>query len=37
MKRVKWLIALLLVVGFASMSVAGTLEEIAQRGELRVA
>ncbi len=37
MKRVKWLIAVLMVVGFASMSVAGTLEEIAQRGELRVA
>ncbi|HSO62396.1 MAG TPA: ABC transporter substrate-binding protein [Desulfobacterales bacterium] len=37
MKRVKWLIALLLVVGFASMSIAGTLDEIAQRGELRVA
>jgi polar amino acid transport system substrate-binding protein len=37
MKRVKWLIALLMVVGFASMSVAGTLDEIAQRGELRVA
>ena len=37
MKRVKWLIALVMVVGFASMSVAGTLEEIAQRGELRVA
>jgi polar amino acid transport system substrate-binding protein len=37
MKRVKWLIALLLVVGFASISVAGTLDEIAQRGELRVA
>ena len=37
MKRVKWLIALLMVIGFASMAVAGTLEEIAQRGELRVA
>jgi polar amino acid transport system substrate-binding protein len=37
MKRVKWLIALLMVVGFASISVAGTLDEIAQRGELRVA
>ena len=37
MKRVKWLIALVMVVGFATMSVAGTLEEIAQRGELRVA
>jgi len=37
MKRVKWLIALVMVVGFASISVAGTLDEIAQRGELRVA
>jgi polar amino acid transport system substrate-binding protein len=37
MKRVKWLIAFLMVMGFASMGVAGTLEEIAQRGELRVA
>jgi polar amino acid transport system substrate-binding protein len=37
MKRVKWLIAFLMVVGFATMSLAGTLEEIAQRGELRVA
>lgn len=37
MKRVKWLIAFLMVIGFASMAVAGTLEEIAQRGELRVA
>src|SRR5512143_901346 len=37
MKRIKWLIAFLMVVGFASMAVAGTLEEIAQRGELRVA
>jgi polar amino acid transport system substrate-binding protein len=37
MKRVNWLIALLMVVGFASISVAGTLDEIAQRGELRVA
>jgi len=37
MKRVNWLIALLMVVGFASFSVAGTLDEIAQRGELRVA
>jgi len=37
MKRVKWLIAFLMVVGFASVAVAGTLEEIAQRGELRVA
>ena len=30
MKRVKWLIALLMVVGLASISVAGTLDEIAQ-------
>ncbi len=37
MKRVKWLIAFLMVIGFASVAVAGTLEEIAQRGELRVA
>jgi polar amino acid transport system substrate-binding protein len=37
MKRVKWLIALVMVVGFATMSLAGTLDEIAQRGELRVA
>jgi len=37
MKHVKWLIAFLVVVGFATMSLAGTLEEIAQRGELRVA
>jgi len=37
MKRVKWLIAFVMVVGFASMAVAGTLDEIAQRGELRVA
>jgi len=37
MKRVKWLLAFVMVVGFASMAVAGTLEEIAQRGELRVA
>jgi polar amino acid transport system substrate-binding protein len=37
MKRVKWLIAFLMVVGFATMSLAGTLDEIAQRGELRVA
>lgn len=37
MKRVKWLIAFAMVIGFASMAVAGTLEEIAQRGELRVA
>jgi polar amino acid transport system substrate-binding protein len=37
MKRVKWLMAFLMVMGFASMAVAGTLEEIAQRGELRVA
>jgi polar amino acid transport system substrate-binding protein len=37
MKRVKWLIVFLMVVGFATMSLAGTLEEIAQRGELRVA
>ena len=32
MKRVKWLIALVMVVGFATMSLAGTLDEIAQRG-----
>jgi polar amino acid transport system substrate-binding protein len=37
MKRVKWLIAFLMVMGFASLAVAGTLDEIAQRGELRVA
>jgi polar amino acid transport system substrate-binding protein len=37
MKRVKWLMAFLMVTAFASMAVAGTLEEIAQRGELRVA
>ena len=37
MKRVKWLIVFLMVVGFATMSLAGTLEDIAQRGELRVA
>ena len=37
MKRVNWLIACVLVFGFATMAVAGTLEEIAQRGELRVA
>jgi polar amino acid transport system substrate-binding protein len=37
MKRIKWLIVFLMVVGFATMSLAGTLEEIAQRGELRVA
>jgi polar amino acid transport system substrate-binding protein len=37
MKRANWLIALLMVIGFASVAVAGTLEEIAQRGELRVA
>jgi polar amino acid transport system substrate-binding protein len=37
MKRFKWVIAFLMVVGFSSMAVAGTLEEIAQRGELRVA
>jgi polar amino acid transport system substrate-binding protein len=37
MKRVKWLIAFVMVVGFATMGLAGTLEEIAQRGELRVA
>jgi len=37
MKRVNWLIAFLMVVGFATMSLAGTLDEIAQRGELRVA
>ena len=37
MKRVKWVIALFMVIGFASVTVAGTLEEIAQRGELRVA
>jgi len=37
MKHVKWLIAFLMVVGFATMSLAGTLDEIAQRGELRVA
>jgi polar amino acid transport system substrate-binding protein len=36
MKRIKWLIAFLVVVGFATMAVSGTLEEIAQRGELRV-
>jgi polar amino acid transport system substrate-binding protein len=37
MKRFKWVIAFLMVVGFSSLAVAGTLEEIAQRGELRVA
>jgi polar amino acid transport system substrate-binding protein len=37
MKRFKWVIAFLMVVGFSSPAVAGTLEEIAQRGELRVA
>ena len=37
MKRVKWVIALFMVIGFVSVAVAGTLEEIAQRGELRVA
>jgi polar amino acid transport system substrate-binding protein len=37
MKRFKWVVAFLMVVGFSSMAVAGTLEEIAQRGELRVA
>ena len=37
MKHLRWLVALLVVAGFASMAVAGTLEEIAQRGELRVA
>jgi polar amino acid transport system substrate-binding protein len=37
MKRANWLIALLMMIGFASVAVAGTLEEIAQRGELRVA
>ncbi|MGE5255373.1 MAG: ABC transporter substrate-binding protein [Hyphomicrobiales bacterium] len=37
MKRIKWLLAFVMVVGFASMAVAGTLDEIAQRGELRVA
>jgi polar amino acid transport system substrate-binding protein len=37
MKHVKWLIVFLMVVGLATMSLAGTLEEIAQRGELRVA
>jgi polar amino acid transport system substrate-binding protein len=37
MKRLKWLIAFLMVMGFASLTVAGTLEEIAQRGELRIA
>ena len=37
MKHVRWLIAFLMVVGFATMSLAGTLDEIAQRGELRVA
>ena len=37
MKRVNWLIACVMVFGFATMAVAGTLEEIAQRGELRVA
>jgi polar amino acid transport system substrate-binding protein len=37
MKRAKWFIAFLMVVGFATMSLAGTLDEIAQRGELRVA
>ena len=37
MRRAKWIIAFLMVVGFATMSLAGTLDEIAQRGELRVA
>ncbi|HSM91152.1 MAG TPA: ABC transporter substrate-binding protein [Desulfobacterales bacterium] len=37
MRRAKWVIAFLMVVGFATMSLAGTLDEIAQRGELRVA
>jgi len=37
MKRAKWFIAFLMVAGFATMSLAGTLDEIAQRGELRVA
>lgn len=35
-KHINGLIAFLLVVGFAAMGTAGTLEEIAQRGELRV-
>ena len=37
MRRATWLLAFLMVVGFATMSLAGTLDEIAQRGELRVA
>jgi polar amino acid transport system substrate-binding protein len=37
MKHFKLAMALVVMVGFASMAVAGTLEEIAQRGELRVA
>jgi len=37
MNRVKWVIAFFMVIGFASVAVGGTLEEIAQRGELRVA
>lgn len=37
MKRVKWMVASFILIAFASMAVAGTLEEIAQRGELRVA
>jgi polar amino acid transport system substrate-binding protein len=37
MKRFKWVVAFLMVIGFSSLAVAGTLEEIAQRGELRVA
>ena len=36
MKHAKWIVALLMLAGFATMSLAGTLEEIAQRGELRV-
>jgi len=37
MRRATWLLAFLMVVGFATMVFAGTLDEIAQRGELRVA
>jgi polar amino acid transport system substrate-binding protein len=37
MKRFKWVVAFLMVIGFSSLAIAGTLEEIAQRGELRVA
>jgi polar amino acid transport system substrate-binding protein len=37
MKRLTWMTVILMVFGLATLSTAGTLDEIAQRGELRVA